>query len=169
MIKRINLITEPEDAGKEKATKYRDISPLIKEKQVELFSGLGKLDRECTIEIQDDATPFSYSTPRRISLPLQKKVEEELKQLQNDDIITEVHVPTYWCAPIVAVLKDNGGVRICVNLRKLNESVRRENFLLPTTDQQFAQLSWSMVFTKLDCNKGFRQTSCTKVVRAYNL
>ncbi|GFR73686.1 Pol polyprotein [Elysia marginata] len=79
MIKRINLITEPEDAGKEKSTKNKDIGPHIQEKYPELFSGLGKLDREYTIEIKDDATPSSVFTPRRISIPLQKKVEEELK------------------------------------------------------------------------------------------
>ncbi|GFR65841.1 Pol polyprotein [Elysia marginata] len=74
----------------------------------------------------------------------------------------EVHAPTNWCAPIVAVPKDNGGVRICVDLTKLNESVRRENFPLRTADQLLVQLSRSTIFTKLDRNKGFHQTPLTQ-------
>ena len=37
------------------------------------------------------------------------------------------------------------------------ESVRRENFTLPSTDQLLAQLSGAKVFSKLDCNSGFYQ------------
>ncbi|GFS20503.1 transposon Ty3-G Gag-Pol polyprotein [Elysia marginata] len=64
----------------------------------------------------------SGSQPRRIALPVQKIVKEKLKTA-NNDIITEVHAPTNSCAPIVAVPKDNGGVRICVDLTEHNESV----------------------------------------------
>ena len=51
--------------------------------------------------------------------------------------------------------KANGKIRLCVDITKLNKSVRRENFPLPTTDQLLAQLSGAKVYTKLDCNIGF--------------
>ena len=41
-------------------------------------------------------------------------------------VITRVEQPTDWCAGIVVVPKPNGNLRICVDLTKLNESVRRE-------------------------------------------
>ena len=50
-------------------------------------------------------------------------------------------------------------VRICIDLTKLNEGVRRENFPLPCTDQLLAPLSGVTVFSKLDCNSGFDQIS----------
>ena len=68
-----------------------------------------------------------------------------------------VETPTDWCAPIMAVPKPNGKVRLCIDFMKLNESVRRETFPLPTTDQLLAQLDGVTVFTKLDCNSGFHQ------------
>ena len=47
-------------------------------------------------------------------------------------IIEEVTEPTDWCAPMVPVVKPNGKIRICVDLRKLNKAVKREStFFLP--------------------------------------
>ena len=109
------------------------------------------------IEQKKDAQPFHLATPRRLPLPLKDKVEEELKSLQEQGIIRPVTKPTDWCAPIVAVIKPNGKVRLCCDFSKLNESVKRENFPLPTTDQLLAQIDGAKVFSKLDCHKGFHQ------------
>ena len=57
----------------------------------------------------------------------------------------------------MAVEKPNGNVRICIDLTKLNDSIKRENFQMPTTDELLAQLEGATVFRKLDCNKGFHQ------------
>ena len=46
-----------------------------------LFSGLGKLKGEYTILLRDDAKPFCLYTPRRVPLPLMKKVEDEINGL----------------------------------------------------------------------------------------
>ena len=86
-----------------------------------------------------------------------KKVQEELKCLEQQDIIRPVSTPTDWCAPIVAVEKPNGNVRLCIDFTKLNDSIKRENFPLPTTDELLAQLEGATVFSKLDCNKWFHQ------------
>ena len=113
--------------------------------------------------MKENAKPFSIATPRRLPLPLKDKVEEELKCLQNQNIIRPVTNPTDWCAPIVVVPKGSDKIRLCVDFTKLNESVKRENFPLPTTDQLLAQLDGATVFTKLDCNKGFHQIPLAKI------
>ena len=110
-----------------------------------------------TITLQDHVQPFAISAPRRLPLPMKEKVQEELKRLEELDIIRPVETHSDWCAPIVAVPKANGKVRSCIDFTKLNESVRRENVPLPTTDQLLAQLYGATVFTKLDCNSGFHQ------------
>ena len=71
---------------------------------------------------------------------MKQKVQQELKHLEKENIICPVKMPTDWCAPIVAVLKNNGKVRLCVNFKKLNRSVKRENFPLPSIDQLLAEL-----------------------------
>ena len=48
-------------------------------------------------------------------------------------------------------------MRICVDLTKLNESVKREQHPLQAVNQTLAQLAGAKVFTKLDVNSGFWQ------------
>ena len=72
-------------------------------------------------------------------------------------VIKKVEQPTDWCAGIVVVPKPNGSLRLCVDLTKLNASVRRERHVLPAVDQIVAQLSGAKVFTKLDANAGLWQ------------
>ena len=45
-----------------------------------LFQGLCKLGGEHTIHLKDGATPFCLTTPRRVPLPLMKKVQKEIKR-----------------------------------------------------------------------------------------
>ena len=52
--------------------------------------------------------------------------------------------------------KNNGKVRIFVDLKPLNENVREIN-PLPKVDETLAQLAGAKVFTKLDGNSGFWQ------------
>ena len=72
-------------------------------------------------------------------------------------MIAKVNQPTEWCSGMVVVPKANSKVRICVDLTRLNESVKRERHPLPAVDQTLAQLAGAKVFTKLDANSGFWQ------------
>ena len=51
----------------------------------------------------------------------------------------------------------NGKVRICVDLSKLNESVKRERHPLPAVEQTLAQSAGAKLFMKLDANSEFWQ------------
>lgn len=59
--------------------------------------------------------------------------------------------------------KKSGHVRICVDLRKLNKSVRRERFVLPTAEEITAKLNGATVFSTLDAAAGFWQIPLDKV------
>ena len=48
-------------------------------------------------------------------------------------------------------------MRICVDLKPLNESVLREVHPIPRVDEALAQLAGATVFSKLDSNSGFWQ------------
>ena len=58
---------------------------------------------------------------------------------------------------MVVVPKGSGEVRICVDLKALNENVLRECYPIPVVDDTLAQLSGATVFFKLDANSGFWQ------------
>ena len=122
-----------------------------------LFQGLGKLQGDYTIQLQVGARPFAQSTPRRVAIPLLKSVKKELQRMENLGVVAKVTEPTEWCAGMVVVPKADGKVRICVDLTRLNESIRRERHPLPAVDQILAQLSGAKIYTKLDANSGFWQ------------
>ena len=91
----------------------------------DLFHGLGKMEGPYKIALKDDAQPFAINVPRRVALPLMDKTKKELRRMEDAGVIVKVEQPTDWCAPMVVVPKKDDD-RICVDLTKLNESVRRE-------------------------------------------
>ena len=109
------------------------------------------------IRLKQGATPYSVTTARRVPIPLHEKVKKELQRMKEMSVIEEVKEPTEWVAPMVPVLKPNGDVRICVDLKKLNQAIEREKFVIPTFDDIIHQLRGSTVFSKLDAQSGFWQ------------
>ena len=126
-------------------------------KYPKLFSGLGTFKKDFEITIRPEAKPFAIYTPRKVPLPLHQKVQNELERMESLGIISKVDTPTPWCAGMVIVPKKDKTVRICVDLKPLNQSVLREMHPLPKADDTLAQLSGAKVFSKLDANSGFWQ------------
>ena len=122
-----------------------------------VFQGLGNLGEEYEIRLKEGATPHSLFAPRHMPLPLRPKVQEELDRMESIGVISKVDEPTPWCAGMVVVPKKEGAIRICVDLKPLNENVLREVHPLPKVDETLAQLSGAKVFSKLDANSGFWQ------------
>ena len=122
----------------------------------------GKIPVKYHIQLKGDAQPFALSIPRRVALPLQPKMKSELQRMEQLGDISKVYEPTDWCVGMVVVSKQDSKVCICVDLTKLNESVRRERHILPSVDHTLAQFGGAKVFTKLDANLGFWQIDLSK-------
>ncbi|KAJ8377185.1 hypothetical protein SKAU_G00077650 [Synaphobranchus kaupii] len=121
----------------------------VKESYPKICRGLGEMRQPYTIRLKPGAQPFSLKTPRRIPLPLMGKVKQELSRMENLGVISKVEEPTEWCAGIVVVPKPSGAVRICVDLTKLNESVRREKYTLPSVEETLGMLAGATIFSKM--------------------
>ena len=95
-----------------------------------VFQGLGNLGEEFEIHLKPGATPHSLFTPRHVPLPLRPRVKEELDRMEAMGVISKVDQPTPWCAGMVVVPKKEGAIRICVDLKPLNEKsfVRSTHF-----------------------------------------
>ena len=111
------------------------------------------------IHLRDGAAPFAVRAPRRIPLSMREPLRQELSRLEQDGIIAPVTTPTDWCAPIVVAPKKDGGIRLCVDLSKLNQSVRRELYQSSTPAECAASIvateaKWFSVF---DAAKGYHQ------------
>ena len=152
-IKALKLITRVDQV---------DVDHEMIDKHPKLFSGLGVMKRKYKIELKENAQPYALSTPRRIPIPLLPKVKEELVRMEKDNVIQKVEEPTDWVAGMVVVSKQNGKVRICVDLTQLNKCVKRERHIMPSVDHVLAQLKNAVVFSKLDANSGYWQSLLTQ-------
>ena len=130
-----------------------------------LFKGFGTFAQELEIKLKPNSQPFALYAPRNVLIPLRSKVKGELQRMENLRVISPVEEPTSWCAAMVVVPKESGAVRICVDLKPLNESVLREVHPMPKVDTTLAQLAWAKVFSKLDANSGFWQIPSAKQSR----
>ena len=122
-----------------------------------VFTGLGTLGQPYEIQIKDGAKPHSIYVPRSVPIPLRAKVKRELENMEAKGVIEKVEHHTPWCAGMVVVPKKSGDVRICVDLKPLNENVLREVYPIPKVDETLAQLAGATVFSKVDANSGFWQ------------
>lgn len=122
------------------------------------------------IHLVDDAKPWSVYAARRIAIPLMEPVKKELLKMEKSGVISRVTHPTDWCAPIVPVVKSQikgqpATVRICVDLKHLNQQVKRERYEMPVFEELAAKLSGAKVFSKLDAANGFWQVPLAKESR----
>jgi hypothetical protein len=122
------------------------------------FQGLGKM-KGCEIKIHIDPTVQPVAQPhRRVPFHIRDKVEKQITQMIDNDIIEPVTEATPWISPIVVVRKQNSeDVRICIDMRRANVAVQRERHIMPSMDEIIQDLDGSTIFSKLDLNQGYHQ------------
>ena len=95
---------------------------------------------------------------RRIPFNLRDKVEKTLNELLDLDIIERVEEPSSWVSPVVCVLKRSGvDIRLCVDMRVVNTSVKRVRHPIPTIDELLQDMNSSKIFSKLDVTWAYHQ------------
>ena len=95
--------------------------------------------------------------PRRLPASQRTLVEDEIKKMLDDGIIEPSESP--WASPIVLVKKKSGGVRFCVDYRKLNGQTRKDAFPLPRIDDTIDALSGAVFFSCLDLDSAYWQVA----------
>ena len=76
------------------------------------------------IHLKDNITPVCLPTACRVPFPLMGAVKDELERMVKSEVIMPVLELTDWCSAMVPVVKKNGSVRLCVDLKNLNHAVR---------------------------------------------
>jgi hypothetical protein len=84
-----------------------------------------------------------------------EKVKTIVEDLLKNGIIWESTSP--FASPVLLVHKKDGGSRLCVDSRALNEITVKDRFPLPRIDDQIDQLERAKYFTTLDMAAPFHQ------------
>ena len=94
---------------------------------------------------------------RPMPYALKPKVEEELRRLQNEVILTKVEW-SEWATPIVPVPKKDSCVRLCSDFKvTVNPELQAEQYPLPRIEDIFANLAGRQKFSKIDLRQAYHQ------------
>ena len=112
-----------------------------------------------SIHLKPDAKPFAIYAPRNIAYALRDKTKKELDSLVAQGIITPVTDDvTPWVHPMVAVLRKDKDVRICVDLSHLNSQVQRCSHPFVTSQDVLRRIPpGTKYLTKMDAIAGYHQ------------
>jgi transposase InsO family protein/predicted aspartyl protease len=94
--------------------------------------------------------------------PLYRQSSAELlatKQylLDNLDKGFITHSKSPFASPILFVKKSDGGLRFCVDYRKLNALTPNDSYAIPRIDELLTRVSKAKIFTKLDIRQAFNR------------
>ena len=101
-----------------------------------------------------DETPFKDRFSK-IPAPLLAEVREEVDRMQAKGVIRPSQSP--WNNAVVLVRKKDGGLRFCVDFRKLNSRTKKDAFPLPRINESLEALKGARYFSVMDQSSGFHQ------------
>jgi hypothetical protein len=126
----------------------------------DVFTGLGKLPGQYSIEIDRDVPPVVHA-PRKVPVALKDKLKHELDRLEKEEIITTIKdEATPWVNSMVVVDKP-GKTRVCLDPKDLNRAIKRCHYPMPTIDDILPDLYNAKIFSVMDAKDGFCQVELT--------
>ena len=99
--------------------------------------------------------PPTRQPVRRMPFALRDKVNSLVEEMLSQGVIVPSASP--WASPVVLVRKKDGGIRFCVDYRKLNSVTKLDEFPLPRIDDTLDLLAGARYFTTLDLASGYWQ------------
>lgn len=122
----------------------------------EVFRGLGCVNRPYKMVLREGFQPM-VQPARRVPIALREPLRAELNRLVEAGIVRRVQEPTDWVSGLVIAHKKNGQLRVCLDPRHVNASLKRERFTLPKREEIQAKLAGATYFSTLNANSGFHQ------------
>ncbi|EGT45081.1 hypothetical protein CAEBREN_16863 [Caenorhabditis brenneri] len=155
----INAVSPKTPTSAEKLAASRDL--LKREIQSEYNSilqpGLGKCTKgKATLELKQNEKPV-FRKARPVPYATLPVVSAEIERLTNTGVITPID-HSEWAAPVVAVSKKDGQIRLCADFSTgLNDAIETNNHPLPTAEEIFAKLNGGVYFSQIDLAEAYLQ------------
>ena len=110
-----------------------------------------------------DTKPINVR-PRSYSPVDLEKIKAFIDENLKNGVISESESP--WSFPLVIAQKPNGGTRVCVDYRALNQVTLKDAHALPRIDESLLRFFNMKVFSKIDLKSGYWQIILDKLSRA---
>ena len=136
------------------ATQKEEIEDLLVELAGD-FSDEPGLTDVVTHSIRTGDCPPVFQHPYRIPAAWQEQVRDEIKSMLDAGIIVPSDSP--WTSPVIPVKKKDGGMRLCIDYRKLNSVTSEGKYQMPRVDEMVEKLGKAEFITKIDLTKGYYQ------------
>ena len=141
--------------------KHQLISTILEVENSE--TSLVQDDYHVKISLKDDSV-FACGL-RRFAFSERLELRAITDDLLNRGIIKPSTSP--YCSRVVPVRKKNNSLRLCVDLRPLNERVNKQHYPFPLIEDCLSRLSNKKVFSLLDLRDGFHQIKLHPDVTKY--
>ncbi|GFV82064.1 uncharacterized protein K02A2.6-like [Trichonephila clavipes] len=110
-----------------------------------------------TVHIELDIALTDYKPifhkPRRLSFAERDKVHAQVDEWVKNGIVEPCSSP--YASQVVVVKKKDGKSRVCIDYRRLNRKLIKDNYPLPLIDDILDCLQNAKIFTTLDLKNGF--------------
>ncbi|XP_038064800.1 uncharacterized protein LOC119735167 [Patiria miniata] len=98
------------------------------------------------VKTRPDVTPTQQRL-RRLPFAVRDRVKAELQRLESEHIIERIDA-SEWVSPIIVSYKKSGAIRLCVDLRQVNQAVVIDKFTLPDIQELFSKLRGATIVTR---------------------
>ena len=128
-----------------------------------VFNGIGCFEGTFSLQLKLDSKPYQAPS-RHVPYVLQKPFREELKCLQEMDIITLLGVDetSKWCNSFVLVPKVNGKERLCLDPAWLDQALIRPVHRDPTLNDILPRLHNMQYMSIIDASSGYHNLKLDK-------
>ena len=147
-------ITEPPERTRTEVKSVQTADEIVVQYPEVFQRELGTLPGTVHLEVEQGATPV-VAPPRRVPTSLKSKLKEELDRLQQLEVIAPIDEPTPWVSSLAVAVKKSGALRICIDPRPLNTSLKRERYQLPVLEDILPELSQARAFSTVDLKSGY--------------
>lgn len=109
---------------------------------------------EVDLDIDENVNP-SRQYFYRIPLALEQKVEQKIREMLEADIIEPVKGQAEWLSGLSVVIKDAKNFRLVLNMKRVNQAIRRPYTIIPTIEDVRHSALGSTVFSKIDLTSAY--------------
>jgi predicted aspartyl protease len=135
---------------------YREFRDVFSKEASDTLPPLRQWNHQIELEGEATATEaVGHSPLYKLSLEELEAAKRYIMENLNKGFIAPSNAP--FASPILMARKADGGLRFCVDYRKLNSITKKDRYPLPLIDDLMERLSHAKIFTKLDIRQGFHR------------